>query len=304
MIGNHQVQAAVTYASAFDFLNYQVLYSYLRFRPQFFFGAVGDTRNSVFVTSRESRREDSQFGGVAYPLDRFDSVQLQVQTTDRRSMYSDDSFVTLRESGRETASVLSFKRDVSQGRYLETTSGYRVEASYEDSNRYLGSSSDYRNAFAQVTHFQPFHKESTLAARLFGGAGFGGNTQFFRAGGEDMLRGFSRYDTGSSASRFVISNLEYRFPIVFDLNYHIWFFFPDFLFKNVYGSVFTDNGILWDRRDELLSQGLGDIKNSVGVGIRFEAFVLQTFPVALRVDWARRTKDGEQVFYFGLGPSF
>ena len=304
MLGNHQVQGAVTYASAFDFLNYQVLYSYLKFRPQFFVGAVGDNQNSVFYTSQGTRREDTQFAGVAYPLDRFDKAQFQLQATQRRTEYGDDPLVTFRPAGHENSVAVSFQRDVSEGRYLETTRGYRVQVNYEDSNRYLDSSTDYRDVFAQFTHFQPFHKESTFALRMFGGAGFGGDRQLFRTGGVDMLRGFGRYDADGAASRFVISNLEYRFPLLFDVNYHIWFFFPDFLFKNVYGSVFTDNGVIWNQRDDLLGQHLDDVRNSVGLGLRFEAFVLQTFPVSLEVDWAHRTRDGEDVFYFGLGPDF
>jgi outer membrane protein assembly factor BamA len=89
-----------------------------------------------------------------------------------------------------------------------------------------------------------------------------------------------------------------------NLNYHIWFFFPDFLFKNIYGSIFTDNGLLWEKRDELLEYKLGSVRNSVGLGARFEAFVLQTFAVVLRLDWAYRTSDGDNTFYLALGPSF
>ncbi|MBI4218340.1 MAG: BamA/TamA family outer membrane protein, partial [Elusimicrobia bacterium] len=91
---------------------------------------------------------------------------------------------------------------------------------------------------------------------------------------------------------------------LFDMNTHVWFIFPDFLFKNVFGSIFTDNGLIWDSRDDLNRTTVGDIRNSVGMGLRFQAFVLQTFPVTLQFDWALRTADGEHAFYFGFGPKF
>ena len=84
MLGNHQIQSAVTYASALNFLNYQIYYSYLRYRPQWTFGFLVDTQENVLVTTREKRREDAQFVAMTYPFDRFDSVQFRFLTTERR----------------------------------------------------------------------------------------------------------------------------------------------------------------------------------------------------------------------------
>lgn len=304
MLGNHQIQAAVTYASAYDFLNYQVYYSYLKYRPQFYLGFLGDTQENVLLTTRESRREDAQFVGVAYPLNRFDKIQLRFLTTQRREQFTDDSFVTVRFAGRENIASMSFSRDVSQGRYLEPTSGYRLSASYDESNESIRSSLDYRNFFLTFHKFVPFHKESTVALRIFGGGSMGQDKQFFRTGGSDMLRGYGRYDTNFAANHFVISNLEYRFPLFLNLDYHVWFLFPDFLFKNIYGVVFMDTGILWDTRDQILNYSSADTKNSLGLGLKFQTFVLQTFPIIIQLDWARRTADGDQTFYISLGPNF
>lgn len=304
MLGNHQIQAAVTYASALDFLNYQILYSYLKFRPQVFFGFLGDTQENVFVTTRERRREDAQFVGVTYPLSRFDSVTTRFLTTQRKVQFMDDNFVTFRSVGRENVAGLSYLRDIAQGRYLETTSGYRVSARAEETNSRFGSTLDYRNVFLDYNHFVPAPSEGTLAFRAFGGASFGGDRQLFRTGGADLLRGYGRFDADNATARFAIANLEYRFPIVLNANTHVWFIFPDFLFKSVYGHIFTDTGLLWDSASDLASRQVRDLKHSVGVGLRFQAFVLQTFPISIQIDYARRTLDGEQVFYLGFGPHF
>lgn len=304
MLGNHQIQAAATYASAFDFLNYQVYYSYLKYRAQLFLGFLGDTQESIFLTTRESRREDMQFAGFTYPLNRFDSVQMRFATTQRRQQFSGDQLINLLPAARENVYSVSYLRDVTQGRYLQTTSGYSIQATYEDSSRGWGSELDYRNAFLEYRQFIPTLNENTAACRFFGGGSFGENNQIFSIGGINMMRGYGRFDTESANSRFAISNLEYRFPLVLNMNYHLWFFFPDFLFKNIYGSVFTDNGILWDKRDDLLNYRIGEVRNSVGFGLRFDTFVLQTFALILQFDWAYRTTDSSNVFYVGMGPHF
>lgn len=304
MLGNHQMQTSFSYASRLDFLNYQILYSYLRFRPQIFFGFAGDTEENVLLTTREVRREEAQFVGVEYPLNRFEKLDARFLTTQRRVQFTDDSLGSLRLIGRENVFSLTYFKDVTQGRYLETTAGHRIIVTGEESNDQWRSQVDYRNIFVTLHQFAPLPKESALAFRAFGASSFGRDKQLFRVGGDDLLRGYGRFDLDSVGNRFLISNLEWRFPLFFDLNYHIWFLFPDFLFKNVYGSFFTDNGIVWSSRDQLLGYRIGDVRNSFGVGLRFQAFVLQTFPVVLQLDWARRTSDGEQVFYFTLGPHF
>ena len=138
----------------------------------------------------------------------------------------------------------------------------------------------------------------------WGGSSLGRDRQVFRVGGSDLLRGFGRFDPEFAASRFAVTNLELRFPLFLDLDAHVWFFFPDFLFKNVYGSVFTDNGVLWDRSGDFLKNGFDDVHNSLGLGLRFQSFVLQTFPVSIQLDLARRTSNGEYTFYLTLGPQF
>ncbi|MBI2915419.1 MAG: PD40 domain-containing protein [Elusimicrobia bacterium] len=304
MLGNHQLRAAVSYASRYNLLNYNLSYSYLKFRPRLILGFLGDSQEDVLVGRQEVRREDAQLVGIEYPLGRFDLWRLSFLTTQRRSQFTDDSLTAVRFVGHENAAVFSFVRDVSRGKYLETTRGYRLILSGEESNARWGSDLDYRNVFGTYHQFLPVVRESVVAGRLFAGAGFGGDRQNFRLGGADILRGYGRFDSRSAASRFVVSNLEYRFPILFDMNTHVWFIFPDFLFKNVFGSIFTDNGLIWDSRDDLNRTTVGDIRNSVGMGLRFQAFVLQTFPVTLQFDWALRTADGEHAFYFGFGPKF
>ncbi len=304
MLGNHQIQAAVTYASALNFLNYQILYSYLKFRPQFFLGLLGDTQENVFVTTRDQRREEAQFVGVTYPLSRFDSLTARLLTTQRRVQFTDDPQVTYRATGRENVASLQFLRDVSQGRYLETTSGYRTMVQYMETNDSFGSTLDYRNVLLNYEQFVPAPTEGSVAFRAYGGASFGSDRQYFRVGGSDLLRGYGQFDIENSASRFAMANLEYRFPIVLNANVHVWFFFPDFLFKSVYGHIFTDTGLLWNTAGEFRSRQFNDAKHSIGLGLRFQAFVLQSFPVSIQLDYARRTLDGEQIFYLGFGPHF
>src|SRR6185436_9573486 len=107
--------------------------------PQMFAGFQGDTQENVFVTTRERRREDAQFVGFKYPLSRFDSLTTRFLTTQRKVQFTDDDLVTFRAVGRENVASANYMRDITQGRYLETTSGYRLSMNAEESSDALGS---------------------------------------------------------------------------------------------------------------------------------------------------------------------
>jgi outer membrane protein assembly factor BamA len=131
----------------------------------------------------------------------------------------------------------------------------------------------------------------------------GPSPQLFRLGGVDRLRGFSRNDPANSAPRYVMTNLEWRFPIKY-MNYYTWFIFPDFYFKAIYGALFTDAGYAWDRSSDLETLKADRVRNSAGLGVRMPVFVLQTFLATVALDVAKRTDTNNWVWYVSLGPEF
>jgi outer membrane protein assembly factor BamA len=102
----------------------------------------------------------------------------------------------------------------------------------------------------------------------------------------------------------LMNNLELRVPLFRDLNYYMWFMFPDFYFKAVYLKAFADSAYGWDSGSRFRSFKSGDIHNSVGAGVDVHTFILQAFQLVLSFDCAVRTSDGGRIFYFYLGPMF
>jgi hypothetical protein len=100
-----------------------------------------------------------------------------------------------------------------------------------------------------------------------------------------------------------MANLEWRVPLKF-MSYTTWSIFPDFAFKAIYGTLFTDAAYDWTARQGLNDLRAERIKNSVGAGIRVPVFILQTFPVTVSFDMAKRTDAGKWAWYVSLGPEF
>ena len=101
-----------------------------------------------------------------------------------------------------------------------------------------------------------------------------------------------------------MNNAELRVPLVKDMNYYMWYMFPDFYFKGIYGKLFADTAYGWDAGREFGRAGASGPETSVGAGVNVHTFVLQAFQLVLSFDYAVRTSDGGRIFYFYLGPLF
>jgi outer membrane protein assembly factor BamA len=118
------------------------------------------------------------------------------------------------------------------------------------------------------------------------------------------VRGYARSDVENAGSRLAGGTAEWRFPILPDLNYYMWYFFPDFYFKAIFGTLFTDAGLVWDSPGEAARTQWHTVRNSVGGGIRIYTFILQEYPLVVSMDWAQRTTQNGGIFYVYLGQSF
>ncbi len=176
-------------------------------------------------------------------------------------------------------------------------------------------------------------RDYTFAVRLSGGVSGGKNPQRFLLGGmpgwinykyneisydswsDDLyyfsnfatpLRGYNYYE--QIGTRFVLANLEFRFPLI---QYLILGWPLPFGFENIRGVVFMDIGSAWD--DDALwrpfaagSLGifkLHDLVAGYGFGARLNmGFILLKYDLAWSTDLAR-TYD-HPVHYFTLGAEF
>jgi outer membrane protein assembly factor BamA len=303
MLGNHNAAAIVEYNSSSDFYSYQFNYSYAKYRMPLLLQAGGlDFSHAYNSGDLEFGRRDRRFAvGTAWPFDRYNRVEGLYIT---RSVT--DKFEVSRETGHELtkAAQTSLVRDTVNGLYLTAVRGSRTELSWTRAGQALGGSERYDAYVAQRMQYFPLSKRSAVVDRLLAGQSTGRDRRSFDFGGLGGVRGFSSTSSRERGARVVMNNLELRTPLCRDLDYYVWFMFPDFYFKAVYLKVFFDSAYGWDRGAELRGFKGSDIHSSAGVGIDIHTFILQAFQLVLSFDCAVRTSDGGRLFYFYLGPMF
>ncbi len=301
MLGNNNAALLLNYNSAGDYLSYQVNYSYAKYRMPVFLQTSGFTfKNALNEQYLEFDRINRRHAvGTAYPFDRYNRLEFAVirkDVTDKFDMAGNS------DHSRTRAAQISYVRDTVSGVYLTAVRGSRTELSYTNSGRFAGGNEIYGAGVFQRLQYVPLSKRSAFADRLLAGQSVGPGRRSFDFGGLGGVRGVP--SSLPPSSKVLINNFEYRTPLVRDLNYYMWFMFPDFYFKTIYAKVFFDSAYGWDQGSELRNFRGEDIRSSVGAGINIHTFILQAFQLVLSFDYAIRTSDGGRIFYFYLGPMF
>lgn len=301
LLGNHQLQSLVSYASSAEYIDYQITYGFLKYRPQFYFNFSGNEYFSD-VNRALKRKRNQQVLNVNYPLNRYQRLEFLAGTVQRQDIFRDAP--ELSTNLRENIAGLSLVHDSTQGPYLEVTSGWRLKVGGDWSGEVLGGNFSYYDLFAENHQFIPLGKENVLGLRGFFAGSSGRDAGLFALGGSERVRGIPINET-FAAKRIFVGNIEWRFPVVYNINYHMWYFFPDFFFKSLYGSLFVDSGLAWNDDKELENITTEQWKASYGVGVRVHTFILEAFPLLLNTQLALRMDDPSAiVVYFTLSSNF
>jgi len=302
MLGNNNLGMYLSYNSGSEFLNCQLNYSYAKYRMPLIFQTAGLVSNNNLneLDLKYDKRYLKTVAGTAYPFDRYNRLEAYFIHKNERDIYHDIGTARYHTRALQT----SYVRDTVSGLYLTAVRGSRTELTYIKAADILGGDQKYDVYMFQRLQYAPMSKRSAFVNRFLGGESVGRDRRTFGFGGLGGVRGFSSSSDLNSHSRVLINNLEFRAPLFKDLNYYMWFMFPDFYFKAVYAKVFFDSAYGWDRRAELNSFRASDVKNSFGAGINIHTFILQAFQLVLSFDYAVRLHDGGRIFYFYLGPMF
>lgn len=300
MLGEHQAASLLQYASGAEYLDYTVSYGFLRYRTQFYFLFNG---NEYFWDSERTikRDENTQTVAALYPLNRFQRLEFLLSTTAKRERDKDLAGYDIKT--RENIAGLAYMWDVTQGPYLEITSGWGFRVESELSDRVFGGNYRYENYALETWKYFPLGGEHAIGWRTFTGGSFDQDAGWFYLGGNNRVRGYPS-NIDYAGRKIFINNLEWRFPIVKDLNYHMWYMFPDFFFKTFYGAIFADAGMSWNNDSELERMTLETWKGSYGFSLRFHTFILQQYPLLLNLQLARRMDGPTAVLYLSLGSTF
>lgn len=304
LLGDHSVAGLVSYASGQGYLDYQTQYDYKRWRTGLSFGAVGRLRRDFLDSSSGIAQDESahaQYLMASRPFDRYQ----RLETTLASVTESYSSVYTIARPRREARlATAAFVRDTVRGRYLVATGGNRLRLGYSVAPRILGGNSVREGVFGEAHQYVPTGGLSALALRGQASGFWGPDPPQFVLGGIGGVRGYGRSTTIDSGRAGVVATAEWRIPVFRNLDYYMWYIFPDFYFKAVSLALFTDAGTAWDSEPQLRATRLKDLRHSYGGGLRVHTFILQLFPLVLHFDYAQRSTSDGGVFYVYLGPLF
>jgi len=295
MLGNHGMNVYIEYASEYDWLTYQGGYIYQGWRPSLGFFAYGKMRRKSEEDNNIVRNSKFVEGMVVgYPFDRFRRIDLELITEKKREWNGD--IISTRENGV----ALSLIRDTTEGKILDIMSGSRANFTVYQAFKGLGGDFDYTSYFLDARKYFKLSERNILAFRFLGALSQGRDREEFSLGGDTRLRGLSK--DVSEGSRLALINAEWRFMLFPEINWRIRLLWPDIYLKSLQLALFTDSGAAWDEPEEI--RRISDMKNTIGIGLRINTFLLQMFPFPLRLDYGWRTDKFSGKFYFSLGATF
>jgi len=303
MLGRHNLNLYLNYNSGSDYLTLQANYSYARYRMPLFLNTTALTYNGAMTSDRleYNKRYSRHAVGTAWPFDRYNRLQAFAIIKNETNKYTGLAYTDrIRTRALETAYV----RDTVNGLYLTANRGSRTELSWTKAAEVSGGNLKYDAYTLSFLKYFPLSKRAAFVNNFTAGRSTGRDRRLFGFGGLGGVRGFAGSAAQTEKAGVFLNNAELRVPLVSDMNYYMWYMFPDFYFKGIYAKLFADSAYGWNKASELGAFRGADVRSAVGVGVNVHTFVLQTFQLVLSFDYAVRTSDGGKIFYFYLGPLF
>ncbi len=331
ILGNHHLSIMTSLWSTLDNSNYQVTYTFLGRRWNL--GASFFYYNYFYMPQRQSRAlyADRTWGGIAvisYPFSRFQRVDLEMFTMGifRKVYLTGPADRSYRQVFMPKLSLIGDNALPGITGYIN---GHRYALSLSHSPPWLQKSLSFTSVTADYRSYVRLGRQNTLVFRVAGGGSGGREPQRFFIGGngfwwgprtasselfeidnlyfatyQSPLRGYDFYEF--SGSRFLLSNLEVRFPFIRLIS----FGWPlSISLGNIQGALFCDTGMAWDGWNPHPFETSGgfpvfrDIKSGVGVGARMN---LGIFIIRLDVAWRNTLRRivGSPRWHIALGPEF
>jgi hypothetical protein len=214
-----------------------------------------------------------------------------------------------------TAVGIAYRNDTRYP-YWDPEIGSLVTAYYETGFRILGGERNY-NAFGAeyaVVRKLPeglgYFSNTKIAARVLGEIAPGSpNAQVFQLGGATRYRGV--YPATRQGNALWLASVEYRFPLLKDVDVEFPYIDNLFTLKGVNGAVFYDIADVYQDGSQAIYQkgpslSSGRISHAVGAGLRFDlAFFSFLERAQFRVDFAKDISTNQPlVVWFSLQQPF
>ncbi len=234
-------------------------------------------------------------GGLAY---RFDNVKIRDVDSDASQALQDEEGTT-----NLSSTELSLIYDTRDSAF-SPRSGVYFSNSFQLTGSFLGGDRDFTKFFSRLSLYWPAFHESVLETRFRVGVAdtFSGTKDIpiyerFFSGGAATIRGYRERKVGPidedddpiGGESMFVANVEYTYPLA------------DFLKV----ATFFDTGNVWRKRSDISDIFSGDLKSSVGMGLRVNTPI---GPVSVDYGWPLDLEPGETSkagrFHFNIGRDF
>ncbi|MCS7227638.1 MAG: hypothetical protein NZ839_01585 [Endomicrobia bacterium] len=288
MVGEHNIGVSSVVLGDKNYYA-DIVYQFLRFPPVFTLnfktqGIYNPTQQSM------SRYNEVNFA-VSFNLDRLSYIDIILGYLQLDKEYSLPSYY--KYTKYENFVYFSYTKNSIIGKFLEPSKGSYHNIAAKISDRFYNGNFSYVIWRYFYINYIDLGKEYGLFNKLELFSSTGKDKIKFYLGGPDRIAGFwfdEKTTFSGGCYRFGI-----KYPIVYDINYYMWYIFPDFFLKSLYGETFLDTGI-----DE-------KIKFYTSVGLRFKlySFVLQTYVLKFELTFGSQLEVNKPIHvYFRITGGF
>lgn len=268
--------------------NYNINFQYVlsRYRPSIVCTVTAESSYEPYIDELVRKLN---FGiGCAYPIDRLSYVSLLLNYVKQDEEIKCGN-LTFTSDIRENIILFGYTRDTLIGKFLEPTKGAYTTAVAQVSDKIIDG--DFSYTIWQLFHLQYFDldKEYALFTRLRLLSSAGRDKVNFYLGGPERVSGLW-YNEVLSPQVLILSG-GLRIPVVYDINYYMWYLFPDFFFKSLFTELFIDTGV----------DNTAKVYSSLGIKFKLYSFILQTFVVKFELIFAKQFDINKPTYvYFNL----
>jgi len=292
MLARHNFQTGLLFSEYDKRLNYLVNYTYSRYRTQIFLSLSGDNLYYDYYNEEYARYDDITIG-TSYPWDRFRRTDLSARTIFYKD-FTTDANTSYRY--HEDYINIFYIQDTSLRKYLETTSGNYLRTGAISGLDTFGGITRRISAIIEYKNWLEINPSLIFYSRLYNAMFLDGKDPVrYYLSGDGRVRGFPYKDEYTS-EKILTATLAIKFPLSANINYYMWYLFPDFYFKTLTGELFLDGGIGEYNRTYQLSP----ILSSWGLSVKLYTFILQSYPLTFRLDWAKPFAPEPEIWYFKL----
>lgn len=290
MVGNHNIalNSIVVGGKNYSF-NFE--YDFLKFRPAFILSGTLESVYNYIESSLD--RYISFISGLSYPLNRLSYLNFLAGYVYKSSLYEDKKDGNKEDIKKENVLYLDYTRSTIIGKFIEPLSGDYLFLSFQMADKIIDG--DYLYQIYKGYFLKYFHlgKEHRIFTNLQFMISAGRDKRVFNIGGPERISGIWYNDKRSE--EIYLSKIGWRFPIIYDINYYMWYLFPDLFFKGLYGEIFLDLGC-----DKELN-----FYDSFGIKLNLYGFVIQSYLLKFELIFASQLDYRKPIYtYFFISGGF